>query len=216
LINDLFVLCCTTRPAADTATAVIHEVVKPHEHEIIEERIYREIHNHDVYHRIQPVLQTEILPARHYVHDVNGNLVEISEDQIPHRTGEFQQWYIGKTDSPAVQAARLPQITKPTVVKDIKYMTPEGFERRETTIVHPPELEDLSGYGGPVVPIEFFHDAVPSPADNRKMKNKAYNHLGDAQPLSLQELTTSLPDVDGPSRNNNAWSIRQVPSERLS
>jgi hypothetical protein len=194
-------------------TAVVHEVVKPHEHEIIEERVYREIHNHDVYHRVQPVLQTEILPARHYVHDANGSLVEITEDQIPHRTGEFQQWYIGKMDSPAVQAPRLLQITKPTVVKDIKYTTPEGFERRETTIVHPPELEDLSGYGGPVVPIEFIHDPVPSPADERNRKNKAYNHLGDAQPLSLQELTTSLPEIDGPSRSDHAWSIRPVPSE---
>lgn len=177
-------------------TAVVHEVVKRHEHEIIEERIYREIHNHDVYHRIQPVLQTEILPPRHYIHDANGNLVEITEDQIPERTGEFQQWYLGKLESAAPQAPRLPRITKPTVVSDIKYMTPEGFERRETTIVHPPELEDMSGYGGPVVPIEFFHDDAPSPVGERHRRDTRNNQNGDGQPWSFKELATSLPGID--------------------
>ena len=190
----------TSRPPANIAIAVVHEVIKPHEHEIIEERIYREIHKHDVYHRIQPVYQTEILSPRHFIHDAMGNLVEISEDQIPDRTGEFQSWYIGKRASSAVPASpRSPRITEPRVVKDIKYMTPEGFERRETTIVHPPELEDMSGYGGAVVPIEFFHDNPPSPADKRKSKNKTYDHHGDVQPLSLKELSTSLPVIDGRS-----------------
>jgi hypothetical protein len=187
---------CIFRLPADTTVAVVHEVVKPHEHEIIEERIYREIHNHDVYHRIQPVYQTEILAARHFVHDANGNLVEISEDEVPDRTGEFQAWYMGKRDCPAVHPSRhLPRITEPRIVSDIKYMTPEGFERRETTILHPPELEDMSGYGGAVVPIEFFHDDAPSPAD----KHKPHDYLGDKQPLSLKELSTNLPVIDSHS-----------------
>ncbi|KAI1469513.1 uncharacterized protein F4812DRAFT_470432 [Daldinia caldariorum] len=49
------------------APAVTHETIRPHVHEIMEEQIYREIHNHDVYHRIQPVYDVEILPARHFV-----------------------------------------------------------------------------------------------------------------------------------------------------
>ncbi|KAF2691106.1 hypothetical protein K458DRAFT_426479 [Lentithecium fluviatile CBS 122367] len=180
------------------APAVTHEVVKPHEHHVREEQIYREIHNYDVYHRIQPVSQTEILPSRHFIHDADGNLVEITEDQIPERTGEFQSWYIGKKETPAFEPTlRFPRIKEPEVVSDIKYMTPEGFERRETTIVHPPELEDMSGYGGPVVPIEFYHDDPRSPAEERQRRNKALNYLGDSQLLTLRELEEALPTKAG-------------------
>lgn len=40
-------------------------------------------------------------------------------------------------------------------------MTPGGFERKETMIIHPPELEDMSNYKGPVQEVHFHHAAVP-------------------------------------------------------
>jgi len=46
-------------------------------------------------------------------------------------------------------------LTAPKVIDDKTYMTAEGFKRRETTILHPPELEDLSKHSGPVLPIHF-------------------------------------------------------------
>ncbi|KAI2617205.1 hypothetical protein GGS26DRAFT_603258 [Hypomontagnella submonticulosa] len=84
------------------APAVTHEIVRPQVHEIIEEQIYREIHNHDVYHRIQPVYDIEVLPARHLVPGDDGRLVEVSEDKLPDCTGEKQKWYMGKGPAPAV------------------------------------------------------------------------------------------------------------------
>ncbi|KAH0064940.1 hypothetical protein KCU60_g22117, partial [Aureobasidium melanogenum] len=79
------------------APAVTHETVQPQVHHIREEVITREIHNHDVYHRILPIIDIEVLPARHFVPTGNGDeLMEISEDEIPGRTGYNQQWFIGE------------------------------------------------------------------------------------------------------------------------
>lgn len=56
-----------------------HEHVKPSEHHINTKEYTREIHNHDVYNRILPVRDTEVLPARHYAPSPTdaGRLVEI-------------------------------------------------------------------------------------------------------------------------------------------
>jgi len=41
-----------------------------------------------VFHRIQPVIETVILPTKHYIHSPDGkSLIEVSEDQIPGRSG---------------------------------------------------------------------------------------------------------------------------------
>merc|ERR1711939_607338 len=48
-----------------TLPAVTHEHVTPVRHEINEERIFREIHTHEVRHHILPVLDTEFLPTKH-------------------------------------------------------------------------------------------------------------------------------------------------------
>ncbi|KAI0379545.1 hypothetical protein F5Y04DRAFT_290157 [Hypomontagnella monticulosa] len=84
------------------APAVTHERVRPHVHEIIQEQIYREIHNYDVYHRIQPIYDIEVLPARHLVRGEDDNLVEVSEDKLPECTGQNQKWYIGKGPAPSI------------------------------------------------------------------------------------------------------------------
>lgn len=66
------------------APAVTHEIVIPHVHEIVEERIEREVHVHDVHHYIQPVLDIEYLPAKHYLQDESGNLMPISAQEAMH------------------------------------------------------------------------------------------------------------------------------------
>ncbi|CZR64723.1 uncharacterized protein PAC_14622 [Phialocephala subalpina] len=66
-----------------TLPAVTHEHVTPTRHEIREERITREIHTHDVYHRILPVIETEILPTKHFVPSGDGKgLTEIPESEL--------------------------------------------------------------------------------------------------------------------------------------
>ncbi|KAJ4354538.1 uncharacterized protein N0V89_006275 [Didymosphaeria variabile] len=177
------------------AQAVTHEVVKPHEHEIVEERIYREIHNHEVYHYIQPVYETEILPARHWVYNAKNEMVEVSADELPECTGAKQRWAIVRGDkekstSHIVRSA--PQAREPRTLSDKTYITPEGFERRETTILHPPELEDLSDYSGPVVPIEFLHHPEHYPGRELKAKTRL-DHLPEDRKFTMEELSDALP-----------------------
>ncbi|KAI0122802.1 hypothetical protein F4814DRAFT_438719 [Daldinia grandis] len=98
------------------APAVVHETIRPQVHEILEEQIYRDIHNHDVYHRIQPVYEVEVLPARHFVPGPNGGLVEVTEDSLPECTGVNQRWHVSKRPP---RAASLPSLrqSEPIVEK---------------------------------------------------------------------------------------------------
>lgn len=67
-----------------------HEHVKPEEHHINTKEYTREIHNHDVYNRILPIRDTEVLPARHYAPSPTdpGRLVEIPAPA--EKRGNFQ------------------------------------------------------------------------------------------------------------------------------
>jgi hypothetical protein len=66
-------------------TAVKHEEVVLTEHSIQHEVVTIETHTHEVHHRILPVVETEILPTKHYVPSEDGkSLVEIPQSQIPH------------------------------------------------------------------------------------------------------------------------------------
>ncbi|KAF3067247.1 hypothetical protein GL218_08460 [Daldinia childiae] len=106
------------------APAVTHEIIQPQVHEILEEQIYREIHNHDVYHRIQPVYEVEILPARHFVPGPNGGLVEVPEDSIPECTGENQKWHV--SNRPARDASLPDTLRQPeSIVENNAIREPE-------------------------------------------------------------------------------------------
>jgi hypothetical protein len=89
-------------------TAVIHEHVTPTRHEIREERVTREIHYHNVYHRILPVIETAILPTKHFIHSPDGQtLIEISESEIPKYTGRPLEsvnhgWKVVKNTEPSL------------------------------------------------------------------------------------------------------------------
>lgn len=185
-------------------TAVTHEVVKPTEHHIREEKIYREIHNHDVYHRVQPVYETEILPARHFLRGSNNELVEVSEEQLPYCTGANQRWFIAEKEQPATEVSqRRPRLTEPKVVADQTTMTPAGFERREITIVHSPELEDMSDYASPVLPLHFVHEAVKNPEEELEETDRRLNRRPVTQSLTLKELADTLPATSIPERTSS-------------
>ncbi|KAL2070160.1 hypothetical protein VTL71DRAFT_13186 [Oculimacula yallundae] len=84
-----------------TLPAVTHEHVTPIQREIIEEQITREIHTHEVRHHILPVIDTEILPAKHYINSPDGKgLIEIPEPQVPEHklTGRMNgNWALSRT-----------------------------------------------------------------------------------------------------------------------
>ncbi|MCJ1249773.1 hypothetical protein MMC30_006999 [Trapelia coarctata] len=142
------------------APAVVHETVNKEVHHIRQEVITREIHNHDYYHRILPVIDVEVLPPRHFLPVEGGGLVEINADEIP---GRGKNWVIAETASKIPSGEPLP--AKPNVFTarefvgkegdEKRYMTEEGYERTEQTWIHPPELETGGRETGQTWPMKF-------------------------------------------------------------
>ncbi|KAK0648024.1 hypothetical protein B0T16DRAFT_455530 [Cercophora newfieldiana] len=115
---------------------VTQETVKPSEHEIIEEHVDREIHTHEVRPQIQSIIDREVLPARHYVQDDNGKLVEVAEEDLPKYIGP-----VGTTGSEA----------SPAKVKA------EEHEVRKTVLDSSRTVTDLPA---DAVPVEHERDGV--------------------------------------------------------
>jgi hypothetical protein len=65
------------------AQAVTYETIQPVIHNIQSEKITREVHNVDIYHRILPIKDVEILPARHFIRSQSGELKEIPPPTLP-------------------------------------------------------------------------------------------------------------------------------------
>ncbi|CBX92895.1 hypothetical protein IAQ61_005754 [Plenodomus lingam] len=202
LLNGVVNLQDTVDVEKETTVAapVVHEVIKPHEHEIIQHEIHREIHNYSYYHRLQPVLHTEVLPPRHFIPNPNGEgLIEITADELPSRTGENRWWEIMQKQIPQSYEAQSRWRTEPEVIHGKSYITDEGFERKETTIIYPPALEDMTDYEGVVQPVHFDHKTgerwLGEVTTMAKLRDQ---HEHDA--LAMKELTESLPEVpDSPS-----------------
>jgi hypothetical protein len=184
--------------STNTTTAVTHEVVKPHEHEIIQHKIYREIHNYEYYHHIQPVYDIEVLPPRHWIPNPDGEgLIEISADELPSRTGNNRRWKIVHEQVEAPTVAGPVWRTEPEIIEHPTTITEEGFERKETTIIYPPTLQDMSEYEGLVQPVHFDHKTGKRWLGQITTMHKLRQEGGQlADPdLSLTELGEALPHV---------------------
>jgi hypothetical protein len=180
------------------APAVTHEVIKPHEHEVIQQQIHREIHNYTYYHRLQPVLQTEVLPPRHFIPNPDGEgLIEISADELPSRTGDNRWWEIVQKE-PNLPATPFEWRTEPQIIESQPYMTEEGFERRETTIIYPPTLEDMSHYRGLVQPVHFDHKTGErwlGEVTTVEKLNRQSGRQEDEDFMTMRDVTANLPKV---------------------
>ena len=145
---------------------MVHETVHQDVHHVREELIRREIHTHDVYHRILPVIDVEVLPARHFLPVEGGGLVEINADEVP---GRSNNWVLAETVSEIPSDQPAPSIPRMFTARefsddegdDISYTTPEGYERTEQTWVHPPELETGARDTGQSWPMVFGADDTP-------------------------------------------------------
>jgi hypothetical protein len=77
-------------------------------------------------------------------------------------------------------------------------MTDEGLERRETTIIYPPTLEDMSSYRGMVQPVHFDHKTGERWLGEITTVDKMKQELGrteDEDFLTMKEVTANLPEV---------------------
>ncbi|KAL5116551.1 hypothetical protein ACEQ8H_005547 [Pleosporales sp. CAS-2024a] len=179
------------------APAVKHEVVKPHKHEIVQHKIFREIHNYEHYHHLQPVYDLEMLPPRHWIPNPNGQgLIEISADELPSRTGDNRRWKIVYEQQEVPETVQPKWRTEPEIIEHPTTTTEEGFERRETTIIYPPTLQDLSSYEGLVQPVHFDHKTgkrwLGEMTTMHKLRHET-GHMSDAH-VSLKELESNLPE----------------------
>lgn len=150
------------------APAVTHEIVHREHHHIREEVITREIHHHHVFHRILPVIDIEVLPARHFVPDGRGGKIEISEDEIPGRVGPYQQrWAIVENVTKSIIKVEPRKFTARQFEAEEgqykEYVSAAGVPTTETTWIHAPTIEKLGEYSGQT---EAFHFECETPREN--------------------------------------------------
>lgn len=184
------------------APAVTKEIVKPHQHEIVQQEIFREVHNYDHFHHIQPVMMTEVLPPRHWIPNPDGDgLLEILADELPARTGENRWWSVIQHESPHSKGPQIKWRTEPEIIEHGTTILENGTRRRETTIIHPPTLANLKGYNGPVQPVHFDHKTGErwlgemSTMDELQDLQKLLDSAPEAHAFHLNELNESLPGV---------------------
>ena len=141
-----------------TSLAVTHETVHQQVHEVREEMVTREVHNHDIYHRILPIVDVEVLPARHFKQE-GSKLVEMKPEEIP---GRARHWVIAETLSEGAdhnsKAGRRNFTARKFEGTDgdaKRYITPGGVEKTEQTWVHPPVLETGAKATGQTVPLQL-------------------------------------------------------------
>lgn len=174
------------------APAVTHETITRTQHDIREEVITREIHDHHVFHRILPIVDVEVLPSRHFV-PVEGGYMEISEDEVPGQAGPNAQWVIAETASKMLpkngQQLQARQFTARRFENGEgdyrEYMAPEGFKRTEQSWVHPPTVEDGGRITGQTYP---FHFGSKDPKeDGLRASLPAGNLIGMSPLLAKQQ-----------------------------
>ena len=140
-----------------TPPAVTHETVRHEFHNVVEEAVTREIHHHDIYHRVQPVTHVEVLPARHFLQTASGP-VEVPASQVP-RSGD---WHVA-VDSSArqpgdgqLQGRRFTAREFSGTEGDAEsFVSADGVWRTRQTWVHPPTVATGGRDTGQTVPFEF-------------------------------------------------------------
>ncbi|RMY60053.1 hypothetical protein D0865_01742 [Hortaea werneckii] len=178
------------------APAVTHETIREDVHNIREEVITRELHNHHVFHRILPIVDIEVLPSRHFV-PMEGGYAEISEDEVPGRAGQNAQWVIAETMS-----KMLPE-SKPTPTPlnftasrfegseydDKEYVGEDGIKRTEQWWVHPPTIENGGRDSGQTYP---FYMGFPDPKDNGLRATLPHGNVIGVSPLLAKQQRERL------------------------
>lgn len=206
--------CCAIQSLTNLKTAVTHEVVKPHEHEIVQHKVYREINNYEYHHRIQPVYDLQILPPRHWILKPNGDgLEEISANDLPQHTGANRRWEIVQKHIP-LGAETMPKYrTEPEIIERPRYTTEEGFERRETTIIYPPTIADMGDYKGLVQPVHFDHKTGKrwlGDMTTMDKLQKEIDNIRETGSLNMEALRKNLPKVPELSPSNSPLEVRKL------
>lgn len=147
------------------APAVVHETIERPVHEVKHQVRKRDIHEHEVYHRILPVQEVEVRPARHFIEDAHRVRHEISPDSIPGRAptniDRLLREGVKRATPPGDRlsgqrgfAARKFASTEGVYRETVDT---EGVAQTEQWWVHPPALEQSSVEDRDVYPVHFFN-----------------------------------------------------------
>ena len=171
------------------APAVTHEVIKKERQEVFQKVITRETHDYHIYHRILPIIDIEVLPARHFV-PIEAGYVEIAEEELPGRTRDKVNWAIAEMVSKRTPAeSREAAIARTFSARkfvgaegdDRQYIGPEGHPVQEKWWVYPPTVADDSYRAGQSYP---FHFGSADPRDDGlKARLPAGNIVGVSRAL---------------------------------
>lgn len=171
------------------AQPVTHETIRQEEHVTRQEVITRETHDHHIYHRILPIIDIEVKPARHFV-PVQDGFIEIDEEELPGRTRDKVNWAIAemvskRTPPAAQQASARRRFTARTFggteCDDKEYVGPEGHPVEEKWWVRPPTLCQDAYRAGQTYP---FHFGSEKPEDDGlKAKLPPSNVIGVSRRL---------------------------------
>ncbi|KAF2223981.1 hypothetical protein BDZ85DRAFT_95365 [Elsinoe ampelina] len=130
------------------APAVTHEKVNQHVEHVRQEHIQREIHTHDIFHRVLPIMDVEVLPARHFYPSPDGNLVEFNHPTTPSTQKNIDRLikdaFSGQTSSSTPLKGRRPFTARTFTGSEgdyRAYQDENGVSHQQTTWVHPPQLD---------------------------------------------------------------------------
>ena len=136
------------------APAVVQETIKQPVHEV-QHRLYeRDIHEHEIHHRILPVKEVEVLPARHFVEDAQGRRHEVPAHRVPGRASEHmdrllqQSLKLDLPDDRRGAEGRKTFTARAFPGREGDYsesVNSEGTVSSEQWWVHPPVAEQASG-----------------------------------------------------------------------
>ena len=174
------------------APAVTQETVRDKVHHVREEVITREIHTHDVFHRMLPVIDVEVLPPRHFLPVEGGGLVEIGADEVP---GRGNNWVIAETASTIASDQSAPTARRRFTAREFpgkegdeaKFTAEEGHEIAHTTWVHPPELETGGRDTGQTWPMVFGKDS----SSQGRARSHGHSSSRHAKSRSKKSIATS-------------------------
>lgn len=203
------------------AAVTREHIVRPTER-YITEQIHRDIHTHEYYHHIQRVIDTEVLPPKHYIPnpDDPSQLIEVSPSNIP-ADHKYEQWYIGNTeierpssDGPTGSAHASTDAEPESLSEAAASPNPRSNRKKPLRKPLPNTPETNADMMTPFSP---GHKAASSHIDSVMMSSPTtlsrftsrdsdseysddiYVDASESskQPLSLREMLDSLPQVDG-------------------
>ena len=130
--------------------AVTHHTIQRDVHEVHQQHFTHDVHQDEFEHRVLPVVEHQVLPARHFVQLDGGGLKEISEEDIASELPHDLQQRISEAAATVFPAFRdsgvsfsFPSVdgsNDPTRSSEHDSITPEGHARRDTTLTYSPTL----------------------------------------------------------------------------